>query len=243
MGEIALPEVFHSTVRTDLIRKAFIALYTSSIQPKGRDPLAGKKVSVESFGTGREMARLPRHSGGRAGFAPMARGGYKPHTQRVSTVIHERLNQKERRLALASAIAATGNMSLVSSRGHHFDSEKIASLPLIVSEDLESISKTSDARAFLTNTGLAPDVLRVKSSLKTRAGAGKKRGRKNRHGVGPLIVVSKRCPANLAFRNIMGVDVVEVFNLSVLNLAPGGVPGRLTVWSKPSVEALAGESD
>lgn len=39
-------------------------------------------------------------------------------------------------------------------------------------------------------------------------------------------------------RNLPGVDVVPVRNLSVLYLAPGGVPGRLTLWTSGAIEEL-----
>jgi len=41
-----------------------------------------------------------------------------------------------------------------------------------------------------------------------------------------------------AARNIPGVDVVKVDNLGVIHLAPGGVPGRLTIWTAGAIEAL-----
>jgi large subunit ribosomal protein L4e len=34
------------------------------------------------------------------------------------------------------------------------------------------------------------------------------------------------------------VDVVEVRNLNVELLAPGGEPGRLTIWSEKAIEEL-----
>ncbi|MEM3671263.1 MAG: 50S ribosomal protein L4 [Thermoprotei archaeon] len=241
--QVNLPPVFATPVRGDLIRKVFHALFTGRLQPKGRDPLAGKRVSVESFGTGREMARLPRHSSGRAGFAPMARGGYKPHLQRTDTVIHERVNLKEKHLALASAIAATSDTLAVSRRGHRFDSEKVSALPVVVVDDVEKIDKTVDAVNLFSRLGLEPDLHRVLHSYKIRAGVGKVRGRKTRFARGPLVVVSSSCPAQKAFRNIPGVDVVPVSKLSVLDLAPGGVPGRLTVWSVSSIRALGGAGE
>jgi len=42
----------------------------------------------------------------------------------------------------------------------------------------------------------------------------------------------------LAAKNIPGVDLVSAKDVSVIHLAPGGVPGRLTVWSKSSISTL-----
>jgi len=56
-----------------------------------------------------------------------------------------------------------------------------------------------------------------------------------------LVVVSRAdAPLASAVRNFPGVDVVAVENLSMLVLAPGGVPGRLTLWTVPAVEKLRG---
>jgi large subunit ribosomal protein L4e len=42
----------------------------------------------------------------------------------------------------------------------------------------------------------------------------------------------------MAVGNLLGVDVVTVEKLNVELLAPGTVPGRLTVWSSSAFEKL-----
>ncbi|MCQ4366519.1 MAG: 50S ribosomal protein L4, partial [Sulfolobales archaeon] len=44
VNEVELPPFFSYPVRIDLIRRAFISSLTKSIQPKGRDPMAGKRT-------------------------------------------------------------------------------------------------------------------------------------------------------------------------------------------------------
>jgi len=239
-AQLELPWFFGTPVRRDLIRRAFIALYSSALQPQGRDPLAGKKVSVESFGTGRELARLPRHSSGRAGFAPMARGGYKPHPPRVDKNTREEINAKEKRLALVSALSASSDVELVKARGHVFDTEKIKVTPLVVEDQLEGIERTREAYLLLMRIGLLPDLVRVKASIKERAGKGKSRGRRYRMRKGPLVVVtSQSSSAAKAFRNIPGVDVQDARSLSILDLAPGGVPGRFVIFTQKALKELS----
>ncbi|MBW9140588.1 MAG: 50S ribosomal protein L4, partial [Candidatus Aramenus sp.] len=74
--------------------------------------------------------------------------------------------------------------------------------------------------------------------IRIRAGKGKMRGRKYKIPVGPLIVahdVKKLLPAA---RNIPGVDVIDPMLVSVIHLAPGGHPGRLTIFTESSIGVL-----
>ena len=58
--EVELPLIFSYPVRKDLIRRAFLSSFTKSLQPKGRDPLAGKRTTARSFGINLGLARVPR---------------------------------------------------------------------------------------------------------------------------------------------------------------------------------------
>ena len=73
---------------------------------------------------------------------------------------------------------------------------------------------------------------------KIRAGKGTLRGRKYQRKVGPLLVVSKKCSLQKAAKNFHGLDVSLVSNLDILKLAPGGVPGRLCIFTNSSIKAL-----
>ena len=53
-----------------------------------------------------------------------------------------------------------------------------------------------------------------------------------------LIVVAEDRGIIKGARNLPGVDVVLVKNLNAELLAPGGVPGRLTLWSCSAIESL-----
>jgi large subunit ribosomal protein L4e len=68
------------------------------------------------------------------------------------------------------------------------------------------------------------------------------RGRTTRKKIGPLIVVSNDRGVGKAAGSIPGVEVVSVDSLSVLPLAPGGVAGRLTIWTTSAVEVLGTRS-
>jgi len=240
--EIELPPIFAAPFRPDLIRRAFISSFTARIQPQGRDPMAGKRTTAESWGVGYGIARVPRVKGSRypkanqAAFIPMAVGGRRAHPPKVEKVVFERINRKEKRLAVMSAIAATADPKLVSSRGHMVDG--VPEFPLVVVDDLEKLGKTASVRNFLKQLGVWSDVERAKKGRKIRPGKGKFRGRKYKRRKGPLIVISEDRGIVRAARNLPGVDVVQARNLSVIHLAPGGHAGRLTIWTESAIRQL-----
>ena len=81
--------------------------------------------------------------------------------------------------------------------------------------------------------------MKVRASVKKiRAGRGKMRGRKYRRRKSVLVVVNKNKGIFQAARNLPGVDICEVHNLSAELLAPGGDCGRLVVWSESALTQL-----
>lgn len=240
--KIELPKVFETHIRSDVVKRAVLTQQSHRLQPQGRDPMAGKRTSAASLGTGLGIARMARVKGSahprarQAAFIPSAVGGRRTHPPVADKRIYKKINTKERRLAIRSAIAATAHKSLVASRGHLID--KIPSLPLVVSDDLQDIQSSKEAKAVFTQLGLLPDVLRVKKSLKIRAGKGKMRGRRRRHGVGPLFVIDEDRGITRAVNNFLGIDVIPVSDLNAEALAPGTSLGRLTVWSVSAFRKL-----
>lgn len=232
--------IFDLPVREDIIRRAFHHVYSHRFQPKGRDPMAGRKTSAEYFGNDLGLARIPRIKGsphrGRGAMVNMAVGGRRAHITTPEKRIHKRLNRRERLLATAMAASATGNLDLVAARGHAV--EKISRLPLVVSDDLETISTTKEFLALAENLALSPDLERVRGNIKRVGGKARLRGRGRKVRKGPLIVYNEDGGITMAARNIPGVDLVSARDLSVIHLAPGGVPGRLTVWSKASLSTF-----
>ena len=245
--EVDLPKVFDEPVREDLINRAFHAVQTQSLQKKGNYPRAGVNTSAVYVGRRRKyrsgitrgISRLPRVklSGGRLGEVrrvPQSRGGHRAHPPKVEHIIIEQINQKENRKAIASAIAATSKIELVKGRGHKIG--KIKSLPLIVEDACESIKKTKEAVEMLTKLGIGEDLERA-SKKKVKAGKGQTRGRKYKKKTSALIVVSDKA-AFKAFRNIEGIDVELAGSLNALLLAPGGNPGRLTIYSESALKKI-----
>jgi large subunit ribosomal protein L4e len=238
VGKTELPPVFSTTLRPDVIKRAVLAIQSHRRQPQGRDPMAGKRTTAESRGTGGGISRIPRmkNPSGRAAFAPGTVKGRAGHPPTSEKRIVRRVPKKERRLALFSAIAATASKELVAKRGHSI--EDVPEIPLVVQDDLEKLKKTKEVEEALVRLGVLSDIYRVRQSTKIRAGKGKRRGRRIKHVVGPLLVVTKNQGIFDAARNIPGVDVVTVTNLNAELLAPGIHAGRLTVWTSGAIEKL-----
>ena len=237
-AKTTLPSVFETPLRLDVIKRAVLSIQSHRLQPQGRDPMAGKRTSAESRGTGMAMARIPREKGGggRAAFAPGTVGGRQAHPPKSQTKITKEIPKKEKRLALLSAIAATSSKEIVASRGHEI--EDVLQIPLIVTDSFEELTKTKDVEEALTHLGLLTDIYRVRESRKVRAGKGKHRGRKMKQAVGPLIVVVENKGIVNAASNIPGVEIVKVNNLNPEILAPGTHAGRLTLWTNGAIEQL-----
>ena len=141
-----------------------------------------------------------------------------------------------------SALAASSVPSLLLARGHKIST--VPEVPLVVSSKAfegAAITKTSAAIKLLTAVGAGPEVSKVRTSRKLRAGKGKLRNRRHRQRRGPLIVYNPNEDGKelvLAFRNIPGIETSDVYALNLLQLAPGGHLGRFIVWTSSAFAAL-----
>ncbi|MGC8661305.1 MAG: 50S ribosomal protein L4 [Nitrososphaeria archaeon] len=225
-----LPEIFESRVNPVLINRAFWIMYTHNLQPQGRDPMAGMKVSAQSWNTGHGMSRIARIKGAgtrRAGQAGGVAGvvkGRLTHPPTSLKVVYKKINKRERISATMSALAATANADMVNSRGHKIDPS--IQVPIVLVDEFESLSKTKDIMQVFLKLKLNTELERVKEK-----------------GAGPLIVTSSRNSLYKAANNIAGIQAITASDISVLHLAPGGVPGRLTIYTKASLKVLAKRFD
>lgn len=239
---IKLPEVFDTPYRPDLIKRAVLSSRAARIQPYGVNKNAGKRTTAESRGTGLGIARVPRVKGSRysaamrGAMAPMTVGGRRAHPPKPEKKHAEKINKKERRIAIRSAIAATAKPELVKRRGHII--ENLPELPLIVADELQSLNATQETREFFIKLGVWPDILRAKRGKKIRSGKGKMRGRKYKKPKSILVVINEDQGVVKASRNHPGLDIVNVRNLNAELLAPGTNPGRLTIWTESAVAQL-----
>lgn len=251
-AEKELPRQFREKVREDIIQRAVLALQSKRRQPYGADPRAGKKVSAElsrrrrkyrgSYGHG--ISRVPRKILWRRGthfmwvgaLAPGTVGGRRAHPPKASKKHKEDINKKENRKAIRSAISATLDAKYLAFRGHRIPK----AYPIVLEDSIEAVDKTRKIKELLSKLDLSDELKRC-SFRRLRAGIGKLRGRRYKSRKGPLIVVSKPCKLSKAAKNIPGIDIVNVRSLNAERLAPGGFPGRLTLWSSSALEALEKE--
>ncbi len=252
-GEIKLPLQFEEEFRPDLIQRAVSSMQSHKRRVYGTSKYAGKRASAKlsrrrrdyrtSYGYG--ISRVPRKIMSRRGtrmnftgaFAPGTVGGRRAHPPKRERLWREKINEKERKKAIRSAIAATISKEIVAERGHLTPT----TYPFILDDKFESLCKTKDIIRVLRNLNLENELARIEDR-KIRAGKGKTRGRKYRKRKGPLIVVSKTNELSKAATNIPGIDVVEVKRLNVELLAPGGKAGRLTLWTNAALNILEKEN-
>lgn len=249
-GEMELPKQFEEDIRPDLIKRAVWTLQTSQRQKYGVDPRAGKKASVDlskrrrkyrgMYGHG--ISRIPRKILSRRGtqfnwegaFAPGTTGGREAHPPKSEKIWEKKINKKEKRKAIRSAMAATIDKKMVSARGHLIPED----YPFIIDSKIEDLDKTKKVKELLNKFGFDKELERA-GRKKVRSGKGKSRGRKYKKKTSLLIVVGKDCKLLKAGRNIPGVEVIKISELNAEKLAPGTAAGRATLWCLDSIEKIS----
>jgi len=249
IGEAELPLQFSEPVREDLIKKAFLAIQNNNRQAYGPYKEAGQRHAVKiskrrrdykgCYGKG--ISRVPRKTLSRRGSqffwvganAPGTVGGRRAHPPKVEKVWAWKLNTKEKRKAIRSAISSTIIRELVTKRGHFIPQN----YPFILADDLEKINKTKQLLDALNKLGFEAELNRA-GDARTRAGVGKLRGRRKVKKKSLLLVVSDVQEICKAVSNIPGVDVINIKKLNTDALAPGGHPGRATLFTAKALEEL-----
>jgi large subunit ribosomal protein L4e len=232
-GTVELPAVFETAQRPDLVRQAVLAAQANRKQDYGSDEYAGMRTPAESFGSGRGMAHVPRENNtGRR--VPQTVGGRRAHPPKAEKDRGLDLNDKERKLAIRAAIAATADDAAVRDRGHEFDDE--VDLPVVVSDAFENLVKTQAVVDTLESLGLDADIERADDAT-VRAGRGTTRGRKYQRPASILFVTSEE--PSTAARNLAGADIATAREVNAEDLAPGAQPGRLTVWTESAIAEVA----
>ncbi|RLG15662.1 50S ribosomal protein L4 [Candidatus Pacearchaeota archaeon] len=247
-GNIDLPNFFSQPIREDIITKVLET--KKNQQPYAPSLLAGKQHSAKGkllhrrhvwkSQKGRGISRIPRKIFLRRGSqfnweaaeAPNVKGGMRAHPPKILSKINtKKINKKELKIALISALSATANAKTISERYESLKKEKIENLPFVVESKL-TLLKTKELLSSLKRIlGERLFNLALKKR-KIRAGKGKLRGRKYKKNAGLLLVVGEKEKLKTK-----AFDVKSVKNLSVIDLAKGGA-GRLTMYTEQAIKEL-----
>ena len=243
---IDLPSQFYEEYRSDLINRAVLAIFSHKRHAYGAFERAGKLNSSKlsrrrhnykgAYGLG--ISRVPRKTMWRRGtqfgwvgaFAPGMVGGRKAHPPKPGKIWEEKINRKERRKAIRSALAGT----IIRELNNNYD------VPFVIENKFENLSKTNEVEKVFDALKLTQEMERSRKKT-IRSGVGKLRGRKYRKRMGPLIVVSKDCKLMNAASNLAGVDIVQVNNLNAHLLTQGQSP-RLTLYTEDAIEKIKNEN-
>src|SRR3989344_2283194 len=239
LGNIEIAEQFKETYHPNLIKRAVLAVQFNKRQRYGAFAEAGKRASVviskrrrdyrTSYGHG--ISRAPRkviwRRGRQFGWvganAPGTTKGRKAHPPKAAKNLSVKINNKEAKKAIRSALSATLSKEIVQTRNHILPQI----FPLFIESKIESTNKAKEANNILNMLGLEKELARA-AIKKVRAGKGKNRGRKYRKKTSLLIVVSENCSLVKSAKNIPGVQVAIIDKLNPELLAPGTHAGRLT---------------
>jgi large subunit ribosomal protein L4e len=248
-GSVDLPIQFKEPLRTDLIKKAFLAIQNNSRQKYGTNVRAGKRHSAElsrrrrkyrgSYGHG--ISRIPRKIMSRRGtqmywvgaIVPGTVGGRRAHPPKAEKEWAQKINIKEKRKAIRSAISATLLTELAKKRGQLIPD----AYPFSITDDFEKINKAKDLATALEKLGFEEELERTKKP-RLKAGKAKLRGRRKKAKKNLLIVASESKELVKAAGSLPGIEVVNIKRLNVNYLAPGGQPGRATLFTKKAIEEL-----
>lgn len=245
--EIELPKCFSAKIREDIVAKVLES--KKKKQPYAPSPVAGNQYSasgklihrrhVWKSQYGRGMSRIPRKRMSRRGTqfnwvgatVPNTRGGRRAHPPKILSMLNFlKINKKESKIALFSALSATANKNLVEKKYARIEKlEKV--VPFVVESKFSSL-KIKELTNSLKNI-LGKNLFDIAKQTKSiRAGKGKLRGRKYKKNAGLLIVVGENEKIKTSV-----FDVINVKNLGVTDLAKGGV-GRLAIYTEDAIKYL-----
>ena len=233
LKSVDLPIQFNEDYDNDLVSRAVLAIRSHNIQPYGTMPRAGMNYSAKlsrrrrdykgSYGKG--IARVPRKTMWRRGMqfgwvgalAPGTVGGRKSHPPKAAKIWALKINDKERKKAIRSALSGASSLAKF----------------IVIEDKFETLKNTKEVKNVLKLLGFS-----IESVKRKRAGAGKSRGRRTRHGLKALVVVSGKCDLVNALSNLPGYDVVDVRSVNAALLTVGVEKPRSCIFTDKALGIL-----
>ena len=243
-GELVLPNLFNTKIREDIVSKYFESYKFLIMQPYAPDPEAGRKHSASGTIShkrhdwkghyGKGISRIPRKTMWRRGTnffwigaeVSGTRGGRKVHAAQLLKIIRK-INNREKQIAMNSAIAATSDKDYLLKRYSSLSKIDLE-FPIIIESKFDS-PKTKELILLLKKI-LGDKIELALKSKETRAGKGKRRGRRYKSNAGLLLIKGKEEKIK-----IKGIEVRTHEDLSILDLYP---LGRLTVFTEQGIKEL-----
>lgn len=216
LRSVDLPKQFSEDYEPNIIKRAILAIFSHKRQPYGAMPRAGKTYSAKlsrrrrdyKGAYGKSMSRIPRKTMWRRGtqfswvgaWSPGTVGGRKAHPPKAEKKWNLKINIKERRKAIRSALSGIAQ------------SKKL----VVIENQFEDIKLTKDVKKVMQTLKFDTEGVKRK-----RAGKGKVRGRRFRFKKNPLVVLTKNCKVVKALANLPGYDSIDVksINANLLSLA------------------------
>ena len=182
---------------------------------------------------GKGISRIPRKIMSRSGSSfnwigatvASTRGGRRAHPPKAGENQARKINKKELLIAFNSGFAGTVDGNSIEKKYN----EKLQSGFVIPNDVLKMKSK--EFYVFLEK--IFGTLKRIKKEKSVRAGKGKMRGRKYKSNAGLLFVIGSDEEMKRK-----GIEVVNVCDLLLKDLAPNGEPGRLTVYTEKALKEI-----
>jgi large subunit ribosomal protein L4e len=244
-GTVDLPKNFSVRIREDILSKVYEAQKLIYAQSYGAMEGAGAGYSASgiikkkrhdwkgSYGKG--ISRIPRKIMSRHGSSfnwigatvASTRGGRKPHAPRSAMNPFKKTNKRELKLAFNSALAGTTDLkSLEKKYGRPVQSG------FVFGKDILDV-KTKDFIGAMKSSFGEDLIGSIMKTKKIRSGIGKMRGRKYKSNAGLLFVLG-----NAETMKRKGIEVVNVVDLKIKDLAPNGEPGRLVCYTETAIKEI-----
>ncbi len=246
--EIDFPSIFSEKIREDIVAKILETKktkqpYSPSIVAGKQHAASGKMVHrrhVWRSGYGRGMSRIPRKILLRRGTqfnliaaeVSSTRGGRRAHPPKVISMINtKKINKKEMKIAMLSALSATADKKRILSKYSSLSENNLKNIPIIVEPKIISL-KTKEFISSLKKI-LGNSLAKISfTDKKIRSGKGKFRGRKYKKNAGAIIITGEN--------EKMKANIIESKNtrtLGVQDIAKGGL-GRIVIYTESAIKEL-----
>ncbi len=240
-------ELFDEKIRQDIIQK--VAETEKMRQPYAPSPYAGRMASASGkirhgrrawkSAAGKGISRVPRKIFWRRGTQfywvgatiASARGGRRAHPPRVIGMINtKKINKKERKFALLSALALSASAEDVKKKYKTLHEKEIKlKLPLVVEDKILDLKSKEFLNSLKNILKELQDVAIQKKAI--RSGIGKRRGRRYKKSAGILLVTG-----NDENKKINYIEIKKASELKVSDLASNGA--RLVMYTEKAIKDL-----